>query len=156
MPVPQDDCWIAQAVDRYEGPLTLYAARVLAGAGSHYGIDVERARDVVQDTFLRLWESDRASVNGHLAQWLYRVCRNCALDVRRKESRMTTMLETTNVRDQRAEVGAQRSEVSRQRRECTVESRAFGRWAAAGNSQRSTLNSQLTRPRAASGVQTIQ
>src|SRR5258708_845972 len=84
---PQDDQqWIRQAVDRYEGPLTLYAARLLGG-------DVERARDVVQDAFLRLWEADRVSVDGHLAQWLYRVCRNRTLDVRRKESRMTTTLE---------------------------------------------------------------
>src|SRR5436189_2042695 len=92
MPVPHDgQQWIRQAVDRFEGPLTLYAARLLGG-------DVERARDVVQDTFLRLWESDRASVDGHLAQWLYRVCRNRALDVRRKERRMTTTLEAAEVR----------------------------------------------------------
>ena len=101
MPSPHDgQQWIRQAVDRFEGPLTLYAARLLGG-------DVERARDVVQDTFLRLWESDHASVDGHLAQWLYRVCRNRALDVRRKESRMTTTLETAEVRDQKSDLGMQ-------------------------------------------------
>jgi RNA polymerase sigma factor (sigma-70 family) len=75
---------IQQALDRFEGPLIHYATRLLGG-------DVERARDVVQDTFLRLWQADAASVNGHLGQWLYRVCRNRALDVRRKENRMTTL-----------------------------------------------------------------
>src|SRR5438477_11827202 len=110
MPSPQDGRWICQAVDRFEGPLTLYAARLLGG-------DVDRARDVVQDTFLRLWESDPANVNGHLGQWLYRVCRNRALDVRRKESRMTTMLETAEVRDQRSEVRGQMSDVRGQRSE---------------------------------------
>ena len=86
MPWSQDDRWIREAVERFERPLTLYAARLLAG-------DVERARDVVQDTFLRLWQTPAASVDGHLAPWLYRVCRNRALDVRRKESRMITTLE---------------------------------------------------------------
>ena len=78
-----DPDWIRSIVHQYEGPLTLYATR-LSG-------DVERARDVVQDTFLKLWETDRAGVDGHLAPWLYTVCRNRALDVRRKEQRMTTL-----------------------------------------------------------------
>jgi RNA polymerase sigma-70 factor (ECF subfamily) len=75
--------WVLAALEAYERPLTLYAARLLG--------DVERARDVVQDTFLKLWQADRASVDGYLAQWLYTVCRNRALDVRRKEQRMTTL-----------------------------------------------------------------
>jgi RNA polymerase sigma-70 factor (ECF subfamily) len=74
-------------VDHYEGLLIHYAARLLGG-------DVDRARDVVQDTFLKLWTADRAGIDGHLGQWLYRVCRNGALDVRRKEARMTTLQET--------------------------------------------------------------
>ena len=82
-PHAPDREWIRSAVARYERPLTLYAARLLS--------DVDRARDVVQDTFLKLWEADRAKVDGHLAKWLYTVCRNGALDVRRKEQRMTTL-----------------------------------------------------------------
>lgn len=72
-------------MDRYEAPLTQYAARLVG--------DLDRARDVVQDTFLKLWKAERASVNGHLGQWLYRVCRNRALDVCRKEFRMTSLQE---------------------------------------------------------------
>ena len=75
--------WILSAVAQHERPLTLYAARLLN--------DVDRARDVVQDTFLKLWQADRAKVDGHLAKWLYTVCRNHALDVRRREHRMTTL-----------------------------------------------------------------
>ena len=67
-------------VERYEGQLVRYAARITG--------DVERGRDVVQDAFLRLWREDRAKVDGHLAEWLYTVCRNRALDVQRKERRM--------------------------------------------------------------------
>jgi RNA polymerase sigma-70 factor (ECF subfamily) len=80
-----DRQWIQSALEQYEGPLTIYAARLLG--------DVDRARDVVQDTFLKLWQADRAAVDGYLAKWLYTVCRNRALDVRRKEHRMTTLSE---------------------------------------------------------------
>lgn len=73
--------WVRAAVERFENPLTLYARHVLGG-------DAERARDVVQETFLRLIGQDRARVGPHLAEWLYTVCRNLAIDVRRKERRM--------------------------------------------------------------------
>jgi RNA polymerase sigma-70 factor (ECF subfamily) len=43
---------------------------------------------VVQETFLRLCQQNRASVEPHVAEWLYTVCRNRALDVLRKEKRM--------------------------------------------------------------------
>jgi RNA polymerase sigma-70 factor (ECF subfamily) len=76
--------WIRAAVREHEGALVRYAARLLRG-------DVDRARDVVQDVFLRLWEADRAAIRDHLAQWLFTVCRNRALDVCRKEGRMSAL-----------------------------------------------------------------
>ncbi|HUT92280.1 MAG TPA: sigma-70 family RNA polymerase sigma factor [Thermoguttaceae bacterium] len=75
--------WIRSVVDRYEGQLVRYAARITG--------DVERGRDVVQDAFLRLCREDRAQVDGHLAEWLFTVCRNRALDVKRKEKRMQSL-----------------------------------------------------------------
>jgi RNA polymerase sigma-70 factor (ECF subfamily) len=80
-----DADWIRAALEKYESPLIIYATRMLG--------DVERARDVVQDTFLKLWNADREEVEQHLAQWLYRVCRNRALDVSKKEVRMKTLTE---------------------------------------------------------------
>lgn len=76
-------CWIGGVVERYEGPLVRYAAQITG--------DLERGRDIVQDTFLRLCKQDRKQLDGHLAEWLYTVCRNRAFDVRRKEHRMKTM-----------------------------------------------------------------
>lgn len=73
------------AVARFEAPLTLYASRLLR--------DPEAARDVVQETFLKLCASDRAPIEGHLAEWLFTVCRNRALDVLRKEQRMSQLRE---------------------------------------------------------------
>jgi RNA polymerase sigma-70 factor (ECF subfamily) len=78
-----DAAWISAAVDEYEVRLTQYAARLLR--------DADRARDVVQDTFLKLWTVERSQVDGHLSQWLFRVCRNRALDVAKKEVRMRPM-----------------------------------------------------------------
>ena len=77
--------WVRAALRQYEGPLTRYAARLTG--------DLERARDVVQDTFVRLCAEDPSRLNGRLAEWLFTVCRNRALDVQRKECRMTTLSE---------------------------------------------------------------
>jgi len=78
-----DASWIRSALDRHEGPLTRYAQRITG--------DSERARDVVQETFLRLCREERNNLDGRVVEWLYTVCRNKAVDVRRKESRMTTL-----------------------------------------------------------------
>ena len=52
--------------------------------------DVESARDVVQDTFVKLCAEDRHRLNSHLAPWLFTVCRNRAMDVRRKANKMNS------------------------------------------------------------------
>lgn len=77
--------WIKSVMERHAAPLTRYAMLITG--------DLERARDVVQDTFVRLCDEKRSRVEPHLAQWLFKVCRNRALDVQRKESRMTTLTE---------------------------------------------------------------
>ncbi len=79
----QNDRWFQAVVARYEGPLLRYAARLVG--------DVELGRDVVQDTLLQLCRKDRAAVDGHLAEWLFTVCRHRSLDVLRKEIHMTTL-----------------------------------------------------------------
>jgi RNA polymerase sigma-70 factor (ECF subfamily) len=75
--------WIRDAFDRHEGPLVRYAMRFTG--------DLELARDVVQDTFLRLCRQPRDRVEGHVAAWLFTVCRRRALDVTQKQSRMRSL-----------------------------------------------------------------
>ncbi len=77
--------WVRAAVERFEGPLTRYACRIVG--------EVESARDIVQETFLKLCGQERGRVEPHLAEWLFTVCRNRALDVLRKERRMTRLSE---------------------------------------------------------------
>ena len=82
---PGQSDWVRAAVERHGGPLTRYAAQLTG--------NLDTARDVVQDTFLRLCQADPDRVQGHLAEWLFTVCRNRALDVLRKENRMQPLTE---------------------------------------------------------------
>lgn len=72
---------VPAAVAAHQAALLRYAARLLGG-------DIHRARDVVQDTFVKLMARPRAEAGAHLAEWLFTVCRHRALDVLRKEGRM--------------------------------------------------------------------
>lgn len=72
--------FLERTISDQQGPLLRYAARLLG--------DPDRARDVVQDTFVKLMAQPPEAVNGHTVEWLFTVCRNRALDVLRKEGRM--------------------------------------------------------------------
>ena len=74
---------VQRALSEYEAPLIGYAASILR--------DVERARDVVQDTFVKLYQQEPGSVNRALKAWLYTVCRNRSFDILRKEKRMSVV-----------------------------------------------------------------
>jgi RNA polymerase sigma-70 factor (ECF subfamily) len=72
--------WVRAAVRDYEGRLLRYATQITG--------DLDRARDVVQDTFLRLCAESPTRLDSKVTEWLFTVCRNRALDVIRKEHRM--------------------------------------------------------------------
>jgi len=82
-PAPSNADWLREVVERFEGPLVRYAQRLTG--------NVERARDVVQETFVRLCAETPARIGEHVAEWLFTVCRNRAVDVRRKEGRMAAL-----------------------------------------------------------------
>lgn len=73
--------FVAEAVASHETALLRYATRLLD--------DPHRARDVVQDVFVRLLAASREEVETHLAEWLFTVCRHRAIDILRKEGRMS-------------------------------------------------------------------
>jgi RNA polymerase sigma factor (sigma-70 family) len=72
--------FIERAMADFESPLIGYAMTILH--------DIERSRDVVQDTFIRLCQQDISKVRDGLKTWLFTVCRNRSLDVLRKEKRI--------------------------------------------------------------------
>lgn len=84
MTIDQDE-FVRKALAEFESPLIGYAVGFLH--------DVERARDVVQDTFIRLYHQDIEKVRHGLKTWLFTVCRNRALDVLRKEKRIVGLEE---------------------------------------------------------------
>jgi RNA polymerase sigma-70 factor (ECF subfamily) len=86
---PQSE-FIKRALEQYESPLIHYALRLTG--------NLDRARDVVQDTFLKLCRQPHGSFDGNLARWLFTVCRNGAFDLQRKERRMTTAAELSEQR----------------------------------------------------------
>ncbi len=55
--------WIHSALAAHERSLVRYATRLLDG-------DLDRARDVVQEAFLRLCKEEQEDVRGHEAEWL--------------------------------------------------------------------------------------
>jgi RNA polymerase sigma factor (sigma-70 family) len=71
--------WVLAALEQYEPRLLRNAQRLLGDEG--------HARDVVQFVFLRLCDESPAAIDKRLAQWLYTVCRNRALDVLRANGR---------------------------------------------------------------------
>ena len=77
--------FMERAIAEHQAALTRYAARLLG--------DPDRARDVVQDAFVRLMAQSPQAVDGHVVEWLFTVCRRRALDVIRKEDRMTRFAE---------------------------------------------------------------
>jgi RNA polymerase sigma factor (sigma-70 family) len=79
---PNSD-WVIEALDLHERPLLRYASWLLG--------DGDVARDVVQETFLRLCREDPTRLADHVAPWLFTVCRNLALDARTKSARDTAI-----------------------------------------------------------------
>jgi RNA polymerase sigma-70 factor (ECF subfamily) len=69
-----------EILQRFEIPLLQYAMRITG--------DRERARDVVQETFVKFQRNGAMNRQDEPATWLFTVCRNGALNVCRKERRM--------------------------------------------------------------------
>ncbi len=71
--------WVLDVLQQFEGRLLRYAERIAP--------DADQARDVVQYAFLRLCDEPNGAV-ANVGPWLYAVCRNRAIDLKRKGKRM--------------------------------------------------------------------
>ena len=75
---------VQRAVRAYESSLTGYIYNMTS--------DLELARDVVQDTFIKLCVQDPARLDGPgLKAWLFTVCRHRALDLLRRRRRLVSI-----------------------------------------------------------------
>ena len=94
--------FLLSALDRYESRLTAYANRLLYG-------DLDRARDVVQFTFLKLCQQRIDKVQHKLAAWLYTVVRNRIVDDARSAKSSNLSLDF-DCRDEKSDDPAEHAE----------------------------------------------
>lgn len=78
---PSNPDVLRDAMAEYEKPLLGYAHSLLS--------DWDLARDVVQETFVKLHRELKSNQPENLKAWLFTVCRNRSLDILRKNKRMT-------------------------------------------------------------------
>jgi RNA polymerase sigma-70 factor (ECF subfamily) len=80
MTLSADVAWVRSTLAQHQTPLLRFAALLVGPA---------LADDVVQDTFLRLLAARREDVEDHVVAWLFTVCKNRALEIKRGRSRET-------------------------------------------------------------------
>lgn len=76
--------WVLEALSAHEKALVRFASTIVGPSD---------AKDVVQDTFLELCRANREDVEDHLVPWLFTVCKNRALSIRRGSKRVTNDVE---------------------------------------------------------------
>ena len=75
--------FLRETLERYEKPLIRYAQNLVG--------QLDDARDIVQDVFIKLSQSLAGIDQSRLAPWLFTVCKNRATDHLRKHHRLVTM-----------------------------------------------------------------
>lgn len=74
-----DPNWLRNCLVQNESSLIRYV--------HHLTRDLELAKDVVQEGFLKLWQEDQQKISGHEVPWLFTTCRNRAYDILKKKDR---------------------------------------------------------------------
>ena len=80
--MPESAQFFHQTLERYEKPLIRYALNFVG--------QLDDARDIVQDVFLRLSQQLGGVEADRIAPWLFTVCKNRATDHLRKHHRLVT------------------------------------------------------------------
>jgi RNA polymerase sigma factor (sigma-70 family) len=72
--------WIEFLINRHSQPLIRYVTSILK--------DKEAAKEIVQECFLTLLEQKQEEVRDYVQAWMYRECRNRAIDLWRKRRKL--------------------------------------------------------------------
>lgn len=116
----QKENWFRQTVVGLEGPLLKYTLKIIKRLAP--------SEETVQESFLRLWQQEYPGEFEHYPKaWLYKVCRNLAIDILRKEEKLNleenmeelvflpciseTLLETSLIMKEIAKLPAREQEV---------------------------------------------
>ena len=79
--------WFRRVVVELQSPLVRYSRKITG--------NLESSREIVQDSFLKLWRERHEELVEHAKPWLYRVCRNASIDYKRREIGMEAFSEET-------------------------------------------------------------
>ncbi|MEO8272108.1 MAG: sigma-70 family RNA polymerase sigma factor [Aureliella sp.] len=82
--------WLAHMFASWELPLLNYSGRLMRG-------DHSAAQDVVQEAFVKLCGQPWPDIEPHATAWLYRICRNGAIDLNRRRGRMNSINSSSDV-----------------------------------------------------------
>jgi RNA polymerase sigma-70 factor (ECF subfamily) len=77
--------WYRKTVTSMQGPLLRYTRKIVGC--------LDTSKDVVQDTFIKLWSEPYPPITKYAKAWLYRVCRNRAIDYKRMGAGMESISE---------------------------------------------------------------
>ncbi len=75
--------WVEYVINRFSKPLIRYCSAILKNQ--------EVAKEIVQDCFLKLLESDTPHLRTLIPAWLYRECRNRSIDYWRRQRKTETL-----------------------------------------------------------------
>lgn len=81
--------WVGELFAQLESPLIAYVQRRIGNS--------ETAQDIVQEAFVRLCQQDWPQIESYATAWLYQTCRNRAIDILRREGRMSAIHTGTDV-----------------------------------------------------------
>ena len=79
----KDESWYLKVVEDHKKPLLRYTKKLAPSP--------QDAQDIVQNTFLKLWNQEFASIKTYVRQWLYTVARNEAFDCHRRKSKLVEL-----------------------------------------------------------------
>ncbi len=82
--------WVTQRFAEMEGPLVAYTRRRVHG-------DWDSAREVVQEVFVKLCQQAWPDIEPAATAWLYKTCRNRAIDITRRKGRIPMLQSGNNV-----------------------------------------------------------
>ena len=81
--------WLAEVFEELEQPLVRFVLQRVR--------DRSQAQDVVQESFLKLCQQPWPNIRENVKAWLYRACRNRAIDIHRREGRMNAIQSSADV-----------------------------------------------------------
>ena len=87
-PTQNDPLWLKRCLIQNEAPLIRYT--------KHLVRNMEVAQEIVQDSFLKLWQQKQSELEGRETPWLFTTCRNSGYDWLRRKKKSISLDQDEN------------------------------------------------------------